>query len=152
MWGSFCHLRNHQAKPNSVCSLPFAGLNQLPLVIAQVEARSRKLGPNLLGWVQSIPPKGPRRLLGLCGQLLDQDQTRLPIPTRGSLGLSRASGAPSGRSERIWSYRCPQWNNPNTLFSGRTTSVHLSAVRPSRTRPRYVGKSGRKGRWCRSKS
>ena len=43
-------------------------------------------------------------------------------------------------------YRYPQWNNPDTLFLRGATSVYSSPVRPSKTRLRYVGISGRKSR------
>ncbi len=75
--------------------------NQVPLAAAQAEARSRKLGSDLLGQVQGVFSKGPRKLSGLCGQLLDKDPTRLSVSTRRSPRLSRAPGALTGCVERI---------------------------------------------------
>ncbi len=97
----FCHLRSHRAKSNSVCRLLPLGPNQLPLAAAQAEARSRNFGSDLLGQVQGVSLKGPRRFSGLCGQLLDEDHKRLPVSARRSPRLGCTPGASTGCVERI---------------------------------------------------
>ncbi len=151
MWGSFCHLRGHRAKPNSVCGLFPPEPNQLPLAAAQGEARSRKLGSDLLGRVQGVSPKGLRRFPGLCGQLLDEDQKRLPGPARRGPRLGCIPGRPTGCVKRVRPYRCPQQDHPHTLFPRKTPSVHSRPVGPSKIRPRWLGGCYGEGRWCRGK-
>ncbi len=87
---------------------PFCDSNQLPLTAAQAEARSKKLGSNLLGQVQGVPPKGPRRLPSRFRQSLDKDQTRLSVLIKEILRLGRIPGAPTDYIERVRPYRCPQ--------------------------------------------
>ncbi len=43
------------------------GSNQLPLAIAQAEARSKKFGSDLLVQVQGVSSKGSEKLPGFCG-------------------------------------------------------------------------------------
>ncbi len=151
MWGPFCHLRSHRAQPNPICGLLSLGSNQLPLATVQVEARSRKLGSDLLGRVQDISPKSHKRFPGLCGQLLDEDQTRLLVLARRSPRLGRIPGALTGYVERVRPLRCPQQDHSHTLLLKGTSIVNSSSVRLLRTRPRWLGRSCGENRWCRGK-
>ncbi len=151
MWGLFRHLRSRRSKSNPVCSLFFVGLNQLPLATTQAEARRKKFSSDLLGQVQGIFPKGPRRLSGFCWQLIDENQTRFLVPVRRSLRLGHVSGALTSCTKKVRPYGCLQQRNPDTLFLRKAMSVHLSPVGSSKMRPRHVGRSGGKSQRCRSK-